>query len=66
MEGRVTETNPKAAVSVFLLSYTSLTHFCVQELPEIELVPIASTTKEPTSVEDRRVTETNSKAAVRE
>ena len=49
-------------VDWFLLSYTSLTHFCVQELPEIE--PITSTTKEPTSVEDQ-VTETNSKAAVR-
>ena len=48
----------------FLLSSIYLTHFCVQELPEIELVPIASTTKECTSVEDR-VMETNSKAAVR-
>ena len=42
----------------------SLTHFCTQELPEIELVPIVSTTKESTSVEDRAM-ETSSKAAVR-
>ena len=51
-------------VDLFLLSYTSLTHFCVQELPEIELVQIVSTTKERTSVEDR-VMEISSKAAVR-
>ena len=48
----------------FLLSYISLTHFCVQELPEIEPVAITSTTKECTSVEDR-VMETNPKASVR-
>ena len=53
-------------VDLFLLSYISLTHLCAQERPEIELVPIASTTKERSSVEDRRVTETNSNAAVRE
>ena len=52
-------------VDWLLLSYISLTHLCAQELPEIELVPIVSTTKERTSVEDR-VMETNSKAAVRE
>ena len=45
----------------------SLTHICVQELPENELVAIVSATKECTSesVKDR-VMETNSKAAVRE
>ena len=58
------ETNSKAAVrGLFLLTSISLSHFCVQELPEIELSPIASTTKERTSLEDR-VTETNPKAAV--
>ena len=65
VEDRVAETNSKAAVRGLILTILpSLTHFCVQELPEIELVPIASTTKECTSVEDR-VMETNSKAAVR-
>ena len=47
-----------------LLPSISLTHFCAQELPEIELVPIVSTTKEYSSVEDQ-VMETNSMAAVR-
>ena len=54
----------KQWVDWLLLSYISLTHLCAQELPEIELVPIVSTTKERTSVEDR-VMETSSKAAVR-
>ena len=65
MEDRVTERNSKAAVRGLILTILpSLTHFCDQKLPEIELVQIASTTKECTSVEDR-VMETNSKAAVR-
>ena len=54
----------KQWVDWLLLSYISLTHLCAQELPEIELVPIVSTTKESTSVEDRAM-ETSSKAAVR-
>ena len=67
MEGRVTETNSKAAVRGIDCYYPSisLTNFYVQELPKIELVAIASTTKESTSVEDG-VMVTNSKAAVRE
>ena len=66
VEDRVTETNSKAAVRGLILTTPaiSLTHFCAQELPEIELVPIASTTKKSTSVEDR-VMETNPKSAVR-
>ena len=44
----------------------SLTHICVQELPENELA-VVSATKECASAEpEDRVMETNSKAAVRE
>ena len=65
VEDRVAETNSKEAVRGLILTILpSLTHFCVQKLPEIELVSIASTTKEYTSVEDR-VMETNSKGGVR-
>ena len=65
VEDPVAETNFKAAVRWLILTILrSLWHFCVQELPEIELVAITSTTKQCTSVEDR-VMETNSKAAVR-
>ena len=65
VEDRVTETNSKAAVRGFD-SYLaiSLTHICVQELSEIELVATVSATKERTSVEDR-VMDTVSNAVVR-
>ena len=66
VEDRVTETNSKAAVKGLILTTPaiSLTRSCAQELPEIEPVPIVSTTKECASVEDR-VMETNPKSAVR-
>ena len=67
------ETNSRAAVRglILILPSLSLTHFSFQEfqVPEIELVAIASTTKECTSVpvEDQvlQTLQTNSMAAVR-
>ena len=68
MEDRVTETNVKAAVRglniIYAISLTHIIMICVQELPEIELVAIASATKESTPVEDR-VMDTISNAVVR-
>ena len=68
VEDRVTETNFKAAVRglniIYAISLTHIIMICVQELPEIELVAIASATKESTPVEDR-VMDTISNAAVR-